>query len=427
MTSKETINGFLYALFGFKKPRNILHIILIILIHCAGWCLLFFLPVLLYPVRVNDDSFIKRELIDKSILVVIFYFNYYVLIPRFFEKKKYLGYCIAVLLLFVVYMAQHLAVRTAYFPRRGGPFTLVQSSPVKAGNGAGRVVSYRNGEFAGSFIVADTGGPMGTVSRIPIHKDSLDKMMPPFPMAEKGWLGIPKGFWVMGLNNATTSFALLLLIGGFLRLAVSFVKNQNEKKALENANLNAEVNFLKSQINPHFLFNTLNGIYSQAHTRSEHTEHSILRLSNLLRYVLYESSGEKVELAKDIQYLSNYIDLQKLRLSQKVTVNYEVEGNTGSQRIAPLLLITFVENAFKHGISYSTPSTISIHVSIFEQTLTLVVSNPVLEKNRFAGGGLGIKNVTRRLDLLYPGKYLLDIVHTDCLHIVNLKIDLRND
>jgi LytS/YehU family sensor histidine kinase len=108
-------------------------------------------------------------------------------------------------------------------------------------------------------------------------------------------------------------------------------------------------------------------------------------------------------------------------------VNYEVEGDTGGQQIAPLLLITFVENAFKHGISYSSPSTINIHVSIFEQTLTLVVSNPILEKSRFAGGGLGIKNVTRRLDLLYPGKYLLDIVHTGCLHIVNLKIDLRND
>jgi two-component system LytT family sensor kinase len=92
-----------------------------------------------------------------------------------------------------------------------------------------------------------------------------------------------------------------------------------------------------------------------------------------------------------------------------------------------LLLITFVENAFKHGISYSRPSTIQIEISIFEKTLTLLVSNPVIETNSFASGGLGLKNVTRRLDLLYQDKYLLDIIHNDHLHIVNLKIDLNGD
>lgn len=205
------------------------------------------------------------------------------------------------------------------------------------------------------------------------------------------------------------------------------LKSQNEKKILENANLNAEVNFLKSQINTHFLFNTLNGIYSQAHAKSEHTEHSILKLSDLLRYVLYESGEDKVALSKDIQYLSNYVDLQKLRLSQKVKIEYEVTGEATGHQIAPLLLITFVENAFKHGISYTNPSVIKIQLQIFEKTLTLLVSNPVTETNSFAGGGLGLKNVIRRLDLLYPEKYWLDIVHNDHLHIVNLKINLNSD
>jgi len=143
------------------------------------------------------------------------------------------------------------------------------------------------------------------------------------------------------LNNAISSFVLLLLMGGFIRLSYSFISNQNEKKALENANLNAEVNFLKSQINPHFLFNTLNSIYAQAHSRSVNTEFSILKLSDLLRYVLYDSGDDKVELAKDIQYINNYIALQRLRLSKKVTINYSVTGDMEGKRIAPLLLINF--------------------------------------------------------------------------------------
>jgi LytS/YehU family sensor histidine kinase len=216
-------------------------------------------------------------------------------------------------------------------------------------------------------------------------------------------------------------------MGGFIRLAYSFLRNQNEKKALENANLNAEVNFLKSQINPHFLFNTLNSIYSQAHSRSDNTEFSILKLSDLLRYVLYDSGESKVDLAKDIQYINNYIDLQKIRLSSKIKINYVVKGELGGCTIAPLLLITFIENAFKHGISYTQASTVNIEIEVFEETLTLLISNPIVERNSFVPGGLGLKNVTRRLDLLYPGKYLLDIHHDDYLHIVNLKLNLKSD
>jgi LytS/YehU family sensor histidine kinase len=257
--------------------------------------------------------------------------------------------------------------------------------------------------------------------------DTLDRIMPPFPLREPGLFGVPKGVWLITLNNAVSSFALLLLIGGFIRLAYSFIRNQNEKKVLENANLNAEVNFLKSQINPHFLFNTLNSIYSQAHSRSDRTEFSILKLSELLRYVLYDSGESKVELDKDIQYINNYIDLQKIRLSSKVRIHYEVTGDLKGCMIAPLLLITFIENAFKHGISYTHASSVNIEINVFEETLTLLVGNPVVERNSCAVGGLGLKNVTRRLDLLYPGKYLLDIHHDDYVHVVNLKLNLKND
>ncbi len=306
-------------------------------------------------------------------------------------------------------------IRANYFPRPDRPFQFIQISPP-----------------AGADQSIDTVIPVNnrihSVDRRGIAvTDSVNRVMPAFPMRDPGLLGIPKGIWAMSLNNVISSFFLIMLIGGFMRLAYSFVRNQSEKKALENANLNAEVTFLKSQINPHFLFNTLNGIYSQAHAKSENTEHSILKLSDLLRYILYESGEDKVELSKDIQYLNNYIDLQKIRLSSKVKIDYQVNGETSGKRIAPLLLITFVENAFKHGISYINSSTITIHIRIFEQTLTMLVSNPVIEPSSFVHGGLGLKNVTRRLDLLYPSKYCLDIAYDDHLHIVNLKINLNGD
>ena len=141
---------------------------------------------------------------------------------------------------------------------------------------------------------------------------------------------------------------------------------------------------------------------------------------------MYDSGDDKVALAKDIEYINNYIDLQRLRISQKVSINYAVTGDMEGKLIAPLLLINFIENAFKHGISYSQASSIDINIVIFEKTLTLTVVNPMVESDSFAPGGLGLKNVIRRLELLYADHHQLDIHHNNSLHIVNLKLELTN-
>ncbi|MEP7373303.1 MAG: histidine kinase [Chitinophagaceae bacterium] len=427
MWSRTIPNKFLQTFLGFEKAKSKAHVLLIILIHAAGWCLFFLLPVFLYPVRINDDRFIPRELIDKSVLIIFFYLNYYFLIPRFFEKKKYLTYFSLIVLAFFIYLAQLVTIRANYFQRPGASFQFIQVRPSTGKDSLMPHLFYTNvngvSRLAGGM---DSLRFVSSFDRpVPVD-DSLARIMPPFRMREPGLFGIPRGVWLMTLNNAISSFALLLLMGGFIRLANSFIRNQNEKKALENANLNAEINFLKSQINPHFLFNTLNSIYSQAHSRSHNTEFSILKLSDLLRYVLYDSGDDKVELVKDIQYINNYIDLQRLRLSQKITINYSVTGDLEGKLIAPLLLINFIENAFKHGISYSQASAIDISIVIFEKTLTLTVMNPIVETDSFAQGGLGLKNVNRRLELLYADRYQLDIHRNEGFHIVNLKIELTN-
>ena len=429
MNNRNQPNSFLLTLFGFEKTESRAHILLTILIHAAGWCLFFFLPVLLYPVRINDDRFISRELIDKSILVVFFYFNYYFLIPRFFEKKKYFSYFSFIVLLFVIYLVQHVMTRASFFPRAGRVQMVQFSAPGGVSDADSLITGVAFGNASQVKFISNSGDsiPEPPAFNIVVGRDDRpEKIKQLMTIREQLIFGIPKGIWLMTLNNAVSSFALLLLMGGFIRLTYSFIRNQNEKKVLENANLNAEVNFLKSQINPHFLFNTLNTIYSQAHARSANTEFSILKLSELLRYVLYDSGDNKVELAKDIQYINNYIDLQRLRLSQKVTINYSISGDMTGKRIAPLLLISFIENAFKHGISYTQASSIDISIMIFEKTLTLTVVNPVIETDSFAPGGLGLKNVRRRLELLYDGRHQLEIVRNKSLHIVNLKIDLTN-
>ena len=404
MAGRENINSFLFSLFGFQKIKSRSHLLIIIFIHFIAWCLFLLLPLVFYPIRFSNNRLFYSELLSKLAPIGFFYLNYYVLLPRFFEKRKLAIYFGTLLASVLIIAGQEVALRSAsgagsrfFQVRIERPFPDKKESP------------------ANYFI----GNSLDT-SKIPIP-EALERFREPT------FFGLPRGIFFMSINRSLSLCTVFLLIGGLIRLGYSFLKSQNERKVLENAHLNAEVNFLKSQINPHFLFNTLNTIYSQAHNKSEQTEYSILKLSDLMRYVLYDSAEEKVDLDKDIRYLSNYIELQKLRLSSKITVQYEITGITKGKKIAPLLLITFVENAFKHGISYTNPSSIEISIWIFEKTLTLLVSNPVTETNSFAGNGLGLKNVRRRLDLLYPGRYLLDIVQNDRLHVVNLKINLESD
>lgn len=395
----------MFTLFGFRKTRNKIHLAFIVCIHLAAWCLFLLVPLMFYPIRFTNSRFFYSELLSKLLPIGFFYLNYYYLLPRFFEKKKFLAYFSIVIGAILFIAAQEIALRSNMRGRGG---VLFFQAP--AGQGMRGPIGRLAGDTANLVII-----------RNPKAAD-----LPP-PFQERMVFGIPRGILFITINRTVSLCIVLILIGGMIRLSYLFLKNQNERKALENEHLNAEVKFLKSQINPHFLFNTLNGIYSQAHSKSEHAEHSILKLSELLRYVLYESGEEKVLLIRDILYLNNYIDLQKMRLSSKVTINYSVTGDLRGYVIAPLLLISFIENAFKHGISYSQSSVITIQINVFEKTLTLLVSNPVLKTDSFANSGLGLKNVMRRLELLYPGKHLLEAYQNDYLYIVNLKIDLESD
>ena len=196
-------------------------------------------------------------------------------------------------------------------------------------------------------------------------------------------------------------------------------------KQIETDKITSELNTLKAQIEPHFLFNTLNGIYAQALTKSDNTAESISKLSNIMRYVLTETSAEKVSLKNEINYLTNYISLQKIRLSDKTNVDFQVIGNPESKQIPPLLFINFIENAFKYGVSNELKSLIKIHLIIENEILSLYVENKSFQTGNQNSIEIGLKNTRRRLDLLFNKDYNLNITIKDNTYNVALKIKLK--
>ena len=199
-------------------------------------------------------------------------------------------------------------------------------------------------------------------------------------------------------------------------------------KERETIHLKSELNFLRSQISPHFMFNILNNLVSLARKKSDELEPAIVNLSQLMRYMLYESDDHRVILTKEIDYLKNYINLQMLRFGSNVTVNIDVTGDTDRYTIEPMLLIPFVENAFKHGTGMVDDPIIAISLNMDESThlMRFIVVNGVsdLDVTKDESSGIGIANAKRRLAILYPDKHELTILNEDNSFTIDLSINL---
>ena len=220
------------------------------------------------------------------------------------------------------------------------------------------------------------------------------------------------------------SSLIFLFLSAVLKFTIDWFLNERVQRDLENQRLTAELAFLKSQINPHFLFNSLNSIYSLAYQRSETTPEAILKLSEIMRYMLYECNDNKVGLDKEFQYLHNYIDLQKIRFANKAYIDFKITGVVDGQQIVPLLLIAFIENAFKHGVANNALTPIRLAINVEGQHLNFYIQNRKHTNNRDPEGGIGLNNVKRRLNLLYPRKYNLDIIEGTDSYTVELSLVL---
>ena len=225
---------------------------------------------------------------------------------------------------------------------------------------------------------------------------------------------------------AVTMFITIFV--GMLRFAVDWFELEAKKKAVENERLLAELNFLKAQINPHFLFNTLNNLYYLAYSKSENTTEVIERLSQMMRYMIYESNHPQVLLSKEIDYMKSYISLEQLRLNKQIPIELTVEGDTEKVFIAPLIFITFLENAFKHGVSNNyDQSYVKATIRVVGLECFYSVENskmPTPKPEAEEKSGIGLQNVKRRLELSYPEKYALTVNDLPDKYRIDLRISL---
>lgn len=246
------------------------------------------------------------------------------------------------------------------------------------------------------------------------------------------------------VNNATASFKdyggqllsniiinfFVMTIGASYGLLSIWQKTAKQKESLSKETLRAELNFLKAQVNPHFLFNVLNMAYSSASKNDDQETASIIEeLANMMRYMLYESNVNKISLEKEVAYLQSFVKLQKKRLSSEVlpSIEFSVEGVAENYQIAPLLLIPFVENAFKHGIRMGNETFIKITLVVKDNSLVFEVKNSISEHSNELEtqyGGVGLENVNKRLELLYPQQYELVIKEAEKQYHITLRLTL---
>lgn len=301
---------------------------------------------------------LPRFLLAISIITPFYLLNIFFLIPKLLIKRKYLFYLGALILCFIVINAS-FGVMSTYIPQ---PKEL--------------------------FLIPDGGNRLLPFEQ---HRSVFFHPAIFFP------------------------FIMLTALGTGLEVLLDWEKQQRQKEEIEKEKISAELSFLKSQINPHFLFNTLNNIYSLAATQSKDTTKAILLLSDLMRYMLYDSNVDKINLEKEIEFIENYIALQRMRLSSKknISIDLDIGYDQCGLKIAPMLFVAFVENAIKHGISYKEESVIKISLQVDSKIINFSTINTKLARkgtnNQPKHSGIGLKNVKRRLELLYPDKHELII------------------
>ncbi|MCF8244354.1 MAG: histidine kinase [Saprospiraceae bacterium] len=235
------------------------------------------------------------------------------------------------------------------------------------------------------------------------------------------------GFWEISqfIVAYIVITSLIKLSKGWFR----YLETKDELQRLETEKKTAELSALKSQVNPHFLFNSLNNLYSLALDNDERTPGIILMLSQTMRYLLYESNADFVPLEKEVEHLQNYVEMQRLRVGEKARISFEVMGDTTNKQVAPLLFLPLVENGFKHGVKGETEGAfIKMLLQVLDNQLVFKTENNKgevddIEKNSTTGG-VGLQNLRRRLDLLYPNKHHLEITDGIGTFTVVLKIDL---
>lgn len=357
-----------------------------ILLHILAWILFFSLPLLLHPpfnnLRIPEASlhFPRFDLfhtLSDLMLVGIFYLNVYVFLPKMINRRQTGRFLLIQLGIFLVYSL----INGVLFREMVG------------------------GGLPPTGLHAVTGSP----ASLPIGRPAAPGI---------GLLGVRDVF----------PYILILACSVAYRMVIDRIRSDQLAKERENETLKTELLLLRSQINPHFMFNVLNNMVALARKGSDQLESSLIKLSSLMRYMYFEATDDKVLLAKEVEYIESYIDIQEQRFMGSVTIHADLQHHRENYMIEPMLLVPFVENAFKHGTGLIEDARIDIRLQVENGTLHFYVANKFSQDNELQKDkttGIGLVNVKRRLTLLYGDRYRLDIRVKDDWHFVTLDLNLK--
>ena len=353
-----------------------------VIVHIAAWLCFLLFPYLFFNTRFDSPYPYYRLLFTAALLMSVFYLNLLVLVPRLLRTKRIDYYVLQLLAILVLSVL--LEIRFESF-------------------------------FAAENVITLNQSPQGV----------------PLLVLPSGSEGSTAAFLAPLKAVVSRSVLITLLViasSTSIRLTGEWFRNDRLKKEIENEKLTSELNFLKSQVNPHFFFNTLNNIYSLAYRKSDMAPLAIARLSQLMRYLLSSSGKAKVRLQEEVEYIDSYLDLMRLRFTDSFRVTFGKEGRIGDHIIEPMLLIPFVENAFKYSPAGLSGMGIDIGLAVHGYMLTFTVENPYQPDHPVEMGtstGIGQVNVKKRLALLYPGQHELEITKAGNTYRVALKIQLH--
>ena len=400
----ETLHNIMHKSFVIKKPmENKYNSKKENIVYTGLWAAIFLSPIVTVYLKTMYDAnaFFDWQAIFNVQKMFFFYFgafliHNYLLAPLVIYKHNFRAYIPLALLLMVTFFVLLLVTRPKMLKDVHGPFPQEVAMNDKA---------------AKSEWKKDHKGPKDHKG----HKGHKGK-------------GKPGGF---GLLEITNTMTLLFLFGMNLGAKVYFKSADDREKLeqLEKQNLQQRLDYLKVQINPHFFMNTLNNIHALVDIDPEKAKTSIVELSKLMRIILYDGDEQMMSLPKEIEFIKNYIRLMSLRFTDNVTINTEFPDNPPHKEIAPMVFVTFIENAFKHGISYMQPTKIDIAIRLHGNKLLFTCANTIRQAEKSNSeekkGGLGLANVKKRLDLIYGNAYKLDIRELSTQYKVRLLLILN--
>lgn len=339
--------------------------------HFSGLLLFLILPIFVFD-RNNERAiyWIYNYYYQLAFMIVAFYVNYLVIVPRFFFSKRKI--CFFIVLFFFT-------------------FLLLTISQL--------LYNYFQLESFGPKGLSGESMPPKTTNRLGLHPKLVD------------------------------NFFLFLIVLGFssgMAIVQHLRKNESKQKDIEKARVDSELAFLKNQISPHFFFNALNNIYGLIAIDSDRAQQAVEKLSGLMRYLIYDSNIDTIELQKEFDFTLKYIELMQQRLSSKVKLNVDISPKITQGQIPPLLFIPFIENAFKHGISYREPSFVSVRLTTEDYKVIFECNNSIpTDRKQNNKGGVGITNIHKRLDLIYGDTFILDIDQAEKEYRVRLIVPFK--